>query len=395
MTGLGETKLFAPFKLGSLNLKHRVIMAPLTRVRSPEHIPDENVVEYYQQRASDGGLIITEATHISVMGGNYHGAPGIFTPEQKRAWKKVTDAVHSKGGYIYCQLWHIGRTSHPSLLGGRKPFGPSTLKVNEGKVFFTPTGPQDYVEPQQMTLEDIKNTIDDYVHAAKYAIEAGFDGVEVHGANGYLLDQFICDNINTRTDAYGGSVENRGRLVLEVTDAVIAAVGADKVGVRLSPFSFFQGTATSDIISHYGYVVQNLEKKGLSYVHLVEPRSDLIVSEQEKLDRLFKLARERGVPEDQLKDTLTLKPFRKMLAKTPLISAGEFNDKNSVEPIENGEVDAVVFGRYFISNPDLPERLKNGYPLSHYDRSTFYVPTTKGYTDYPTYEQQKQANGKL
>ncbi|PWW79506.1 FMN-linked oxidoreductase [Tuber magnatum] len=351
--------LFTPLKLGKMDLKHRIIMAPLTRARSPEHIPDENVVEYYKQRASEGGLIITEATNISVMAGNYHDVPGIFTPEQIRAWKKVTDAVHSKGGLIYCQLWHVGRTTHPINLGGRTPLGPSATRLEGSKVTFTREGPKDTVTPKEMTIRDIQDTISDYVHASKCAIAAGFDGVEIHAANGYLLNQFICDNINLRTDTYGGSTENRGRIVLEVVDEVVAAIGSNRVGIRFSPFGFFQGTDTSDIHEHYGYVIERVGRKGLAYVHLIEPRSELTMDGEKKKKKLLAIARAKG-----------------------------FDNTNSEDTVENGEAEGIVFGRYFISNPDIVERLRNGWPLARYDRSTFYVPGAAGYTDYPTHEQE-------
>ncbi|RPA95208.1 FMN-linked oxidoreductase [Choiromyces venosus 120613-1] len=382
-----NSKLFSPLKLGKMDLKHRIIMAPLTRTRSPEHIPDENVVEYYKQRASGGGLIITEATNISVMAGNYHDVPGIFTPEQIRAWKKVTDAVHAKGGFIYCQLWHTGRTTHPINLGGRTPLGPSATKLEGSMVHFTREGPKATVTPKEMTIEEIQDTISDYVHASKCAIAAGFDGVEIHAANGYLLNQFICDNINLRTDTYGGSTENRGRIVLEVVDEVAAAIGANRVGIRFSPFSFFQGTDTSDIHEHYGYVIEKVGQKGLAYVHLIEPRSELTMDVEEKEKRLIAIAKSKGVLDEDVEEYLTLKPFKKLLHGTPMLAAGGFDATNSKATVENGDAEGIVFGRYFISNPDIVDRLRNGWPLAHYDRNTFYRPGPAGYTDYPTYEQ--------
>ncbi|KAA8900171.1 hypothetical protein FN846DRAFT_781932 [Sphaerosporella brunnea] len=385
-SGLAANKLFSPLKIGRYTLKHRVVLAPLTRVRSPEHIPDQKVVDYYAQRASDGGLLISEATHISVMSGNYDNVPGVYTPEQIRAWKKVTDAVHDKGGVIFCQLWHVGRTTAPSCLGGRTPLGPSSNRVEEGMVYFTRGGPVPYVQAQEMTEQDINDTIEDYIHAAKTAIAAGFDGVEVHSANGYLLDQFICDNINKRTDKYGGSVENRARLMLEVVDAVVAAIGADKVGIRFSPFGFFQGTGTSDILGHYGYAIGEVEKRGLAYIHLVEPRSDLLNNDDAKLQKLKEIAKAQGKNEE---DLLSLKPFREIAKTTPMISCGSFDASNAAPPVEEGITDAVAFGRYFISNPDLPERLAKGYPLAGYNRDTFYAHGREGYTDYPTYDGAK------
>jgi N-ethylmaleimide reductase len=281
----------------------------------------------------------------------------------------------------------VGRTTHPENLGGRTPIGPSANKVPDGVVYFTPKGPLPYVEAREMTEEEIDDTISDYVHAAKCAIAAGFDGVEIHAANGYLLDQFICDNINFRTDKYGGSTENRSRLVLEVTDAVVAAIGADRVGIRFSPFGFFQGTSTSDIIAHYGYPISEVNKRGLAYIHLIEPRSDLATSEEEKMKKLGEVVKAHGKADT----ILSLKPFREMASSTPLITCGSFNDTNAVDPVESGDADAVAFGRWFISNPDLPERLAKGYPLTKYDRNTFYSAGPEGYTDYPFHNVQAKA----
>ncbi|KAL7276771.1 hypothetical protein RUND412_000236 [Rhizina undulata] len=357
----GDSKLFSPLQLGAIKMKHRVVLAPLTRVRSPEHIPGEYVAEYYKQRASDRGLLLTKATHISIMGGNFTNVPGIFTPEHVRAWKKVTDAVHSKGGFIVAQLWHIGRASHPDLLGGRPPVAPSANSLVNGKIFLTPKGPLDPVTPHELTIDEIKVTVSDYVHAAKLSIEAGFDGVEIHGAHGYLIDQFICGNVNTRTDQYGGSIENRARFPLEVADAVAAAIGPERTGIRISPFNFLQDTGTSDIIGHYGYVISELDKRGLAYVHLIEPRNNIFGTDEAQIQNLKKIAKARGIPEYEI---MSLKVFRKILKNTPLISAGSFNDKNAFAPVDNGDIDAVAFGRYFSSNPDLAERLRKGLPSS-------------------------------
>ncbi|KAF8451856.1 hypothetical protein BGX38DRAFT_1130622 [Terfezia claveryi] len=364
MTITVPQKLFTPLKLGAIALKHRVIMAPLTRTRSPGGIPNEDVVKYYGQRASDGGLLISEATHISLMGGNYYHVPGIYTPEQIRAWKKVTDAVHKKGGYIFCQLWHVGRTTHPSNLQGLRPVAPSDVKFS-GKVSFTPDGPLDSVTPRPMTIEEIKNTIDDYVHAAKSAIAAGFEGVEIHGANGYLIDQFISSNINTRIDEYGGSVEKRAQFALDVVDAVIKAVGVERTGIRLSPFGFFQDTFTEDPVRDYGYVIEQLEKRRLAYVHLIEIRVDLEKSSPKKLATLIERAKDRGPKAMDVEQRMG-----------------------------SGEIDAAAYGRYFISNPDLPERLKHKKKLNMYDRDTFYAQGPKGYTDYPTWEEKVQGTAK-
>jgi len=361
----------------------------MTRVRSPEHIPGESVAKYYGDRATDG---------------NYYDVPGIYTPEQARAWKEATDAVHAKGGFIYSQLWHVGRATHPDCLGGRLPHAPSANAM-PGTILYTANvqvgheAPPDAPTPKEMTIEDIKNTVDDYVHAAKTAIAAGFDGVEVHSANGYLLDQFLCDNINTRTDKYGGSTENRSRFAVEVVDAVAAAIGSDRVGVRFSPFGVFQGTATSDIFEQYGDVVRKMDSRGLAYVHIIRPRSTFMAvftggfeGQEAQMRKALAAARARGVPEEELSDPgyYGLKPFRKWLRNTPLLAAGNFTAENVDEPYEDGTGDASVFGRYFISNPDLVERLQKGLPLTKYDRSTFYYiegdrASEKGFNDYTSY----------
>ncbi|KAL7276768.1 hypothetical protein RUND412_000233 [Rhizina undulata] len=347
------SKLFSPLQLGALTLKHRVVLAPLTRVRSPEHIPGEYVAEYYKQRASDGGLLISEAINISIMGGNYKNTPGIDTPSMCVPGRRLPMPFIQREDL---SLPNCGITTTPENLGGRTPVGPSATILEGAKV-----------APRALTIEEIKDTVSDFVHAAKCAIEAGFDGVEV-------------------VNQYGGSVENRARFPLEVVDAVAAAVGPERTGFRLSPFGFFQGTNTSDIIRDYGYVVSELEKRGLSFVQLTEPRSDLTGSEEAKVQRLKDQARASGTPED---DVSSLKAFREILKNTPLISTGSFNDKNSFAPVDNGEIDAIAYGRYFISNPDLPERLRKGYPLAPYDRGTFYTQGLEGYIDYPTYEEQQ------
>lgn len=395
MTTIALQKLFTPLKLGTVALKHRVIMAPLTRTRSPGGIPNENVVNYYEQRASDGGLLISEATHISFMGGNYYHVPGIYTPEQIRAWKKVTAAVHKKGGYIFCQLWHVGRTTHSSNLQGLQPVAPSDIKVT-GKIAFTPEGSLDPENPRPMTIEEIKDTIDDYVHAAQSAIAAGFDGVEIHGANGYLIDQFISSNINTRTDEYGGpSIEKRARFALDVVDAVIKAIGAERTGIRLSPFGSFQDTFTEDPVHDYGYVIGQLEKRRLAYVHIIEIRLDLETSSPKKLATLIERAKARGV--QNLDEELGIRPFRKLLTNTPIIGNGTYlhspSDSKALDVeqrLGSGEIDAAAYGRYFISNPDLPERLKHKRELNMYHRDTFYAQGPKGYTDYPTWEEEQR-----
>jgi N-ethylmaleimide reductase len=257
--------------------------------------------------------------------------------------------------------------------------------VEHGKIYFAGYPPRDYVEAQAMTLEDIRDTIEDYVHASKTAMAAGFDGVEIHSANGYLLDQFLCDNINQRTDIYGGSVENRSRLVFEVTDAVCATIGAERVGIRFSPWGLFQGTASSDVVGQYAYVAEQADKRQLAYIHFIEPRTDLVKSPEKKIQQLKAIAEERGVP---LEDVVSMAPIKKAIKNIPILSNGEYNDMNALEPLDKGDADGIVYGRLFISNPDLPKRLKNGWPLTPYDRKTFYTPGPRGYIDYPVFSSR-------
>jgi len=260
--------LFSPVKLGGIALSNRIVMAPLTRNRAGEGgVPQEINVKYYEQRAS-AGLIITEATPISPMGHGYPLLPGIYTDAQIAGWKKVTDAVHAKGGKIVIQLWHVGRISHPSLLNGETPVAPSAIKP-AGKAF-TFQGLVDYVEPRALDASELPGIVADYVQAAKNALQAGFDGVEIHSANGYLLDQFLRDGSNKRTDNYGGSIENRARLLMEVTKAVVSAIGADKVGLRLSPVNPFNDMKDSNPQAVFNYVTEQLNQFNLAYLHVVE-----------------------------------------------------------------------------------------------------------------------------
>jgi len=301
--------------------------------------------------------------------------------------------VHAKGGYIYCQLWHVGRATVPSLLDGHPALSSSDIPI-KGKAL---TG-ADYSDtpPKPMTVEDIAETVKEYAAAAKRAIEAGFDGVEIHGANGYLLDQFLHDNVNVRTDSYGGSIENRFRFPVEVIKAVTAAVGADKTGIRLSPFNYFQDTKDSDPMKHWAYVCEQIASQPaenrVAYVHMVEPRFDEELSETAKLESLGSgktIVKAVGAGASDNAAEFTLIPFSKTLHKAGIkfLAAGSYNRDNAVAPLEAGWLDAVVFGRWFIANPDLPRRLAEGLELNQYDRSTFYgaEPPSHGYTDYPFY----------
>lgn len=362
------TTLFDTLKLGALTLPNRIIMAPLTRMRSrqPGNIPFALNAEYYAQRAS-AGLIISEATQVSQQGQGYPGTPGIHSAEQVEGWKLVTDAVHKVGGRIFLQLWHVGRISHPSHQpDGGLPVAPSAIAAANSGTYTADWEPTPILSPRALELSEIHGIVADFKKGAENAKEAGFDGVEVHGANGYLLDEFLQDGSNKRTDSYGGCIENRARLLLEVTDAAISVFGKDRVGVRLSPYGTFNDMSDSDPVKLFTYVLEELSQRGIAYTHLIEPRvtnpgsSDAVSQETPSTSQLFRKA-----------------------FKGVFISAGGYNADNAKEMVESGSVDAVVFGRYYISNPDLPERIAQGLPLNKYDRATFYGGAEKGYTDYP------------
>ena len=351
--------LFSLVKLGGIELKNRMVMAPLTRNRAGEGgVPHDLNVTYYAQRAS-AGLIITEATPISLMAHGYPALPGIYTKEQVAGWKKVVDAVHEKGGKIVLQLWHVGRISHPSLLNGAVPVAPSAIKP-AGKAF-TYQGLVDYVEPRALEVSELPTIVQDYVHATKCAIAAGFDGVEIHAANGYLLDQFLRDGSNTRTDNYGGSFENRARLLMEVTKAVVDVIDADKVGVRLSPANPFNDMRDSNPQALFEYVVQQLNGFNLAYLHVVEG----------------------GIAGGGTADAFDFVALRKVFKGAYMANLG-YDKARGNAAIASGFADCVAFGVPFIANPDLVARYKADAPLNEADSKTFYGGTEKGYTDYPT-----------
>lgn len=359
-------KLLSPIQLGALALKNRVIMAPLTRMRAAEgDVPGELAAQYYSQRAS-AGLIVSEATQISNLGKGYPATPGIYSDDQVTGWKKVTEAVHAKGGLMVCQLWHVGRISHSSLHPSEGlPVAPSAIAPS-GKVYTATWQLAEYETPRSLTLAEIPALIQNYVHAAKQSMMAGFDGVEVHGANGYLLDQFLHDGSNKRDDQYGGSIENRCRLLLEVLKAVIGVWGSDRVGVRLSPYGTFNDMSDRDTAGLFTYLVDQLNPLGLAYLHLIEPRATMAGGTDK-------------VKEDQPSTSALFRP----IYKNNIIAAGGFDREGAEAFVSNGQADAVAFGRFFISNPDLPERLAMNVPLAPYDRSTFYGGDAKGYVDYP------------
>ena len=364
-----STDLFTPITIGGMPLSHRVVMAPLTRMRAtvPGNAANEMMATYYAQRACRGGLIIAEASQVSEDGRGAPCTPGIHSPEQIAGWKLVSDAVHAEGGKIFLQLWHMGRLSHSSHQpDGGLPIAPSAVAADA--MIMTPNFERvPAPAPRALETAEIPGVIERYVHAARCAMEAGFDGVEIHSANGYLLEQFLQTRTNPRTDAYGGSIENRCRLVLEITRAVCAVWGAERVGIRLSPYGIANDSGEDDPMPLYSYLVRELDTLGLAYLHLIEPRAS--GAGQREVDH-------QGVPS-------AAELFRP-LWRGPLIAAGNFRGDSANAMLAKGDADAIAFGRFFISNPDLPERLRLGAELTPYDRATFYGGGPEGYLDYPT-----------
>lgn len=351
--------LFSEIQIGGYTLNNRIFMAPLTRCRSVEnHLANDLMAEYYAQRAS-AGLIISEATQISPQGIGYPCTPGIHTPEQVQAWKSVTQAVHEKGGRIFLQLWHVGRVSHPSYLGGNLPVAPSALKP-AGEVY-TYEGMKPYETPHALTPPEIGTIVQAYAGGAANAIDAGFDGVEIHGANGYLIDQFLRNGTNKRTDEYGGSIENRSRFLLEVLAAVTAAVGAEKTGLRLSPSGTFNDMTDSDPKTLFTYICDKLNDFNLAYLHIVDALEGDIRHGANVVELSLLREAYNGV----------------------LIACGGYDKARGNAAIGNNLADAVAYGTLFISNPDLPARFEQDADLTEADPSTFYTQDEKGYTDYP------------
>jgi 2,4-dienoyl-CoA reductase-like NADH-dependent reductase (Old Yellow Enzyme family) len=346
------TTLFDPLKVGAFELPNRIIMAPLTRARAGEaRVPNDLMVEYYKQRAS-AGLILTEATSVTPMGVGYADTPGIWSEEQVEGWKKVTDAVHQAGGRIVLQLWHVGRISDPVFLAGELPVAPSAIKPAGHVSLVRPV--KDYETPRALTLEEIPQVVAAYRKGAENAKKAGFDGVEIHGANGYLLDQFLQDKTNQRTDAYGGPIENRARLMLEVTDACIEVWGADRVGMHLAPRRDAHDMGDSTPLETFGYVARELGKRKIAFI----------------------CAREAIGPD-------SLGPQLKEIFGGVYIANEKMSKEAAEELLSAGKADAVAWGVWFIANPDLPARLKQNAPLNEPRPATFYAPTPEGYTDYP------------
>lgn len=351
--------LFSPAQLGAISLKNRIVMAPLTRSRAPKEngVPQPMNVTYYQQRAT-AGLIVTEATPISAMGHGYPFLPGIYTDEQVAGWKKVVDAVHAKGGKMVLQLWHVGRISHPSLLPNHVlPVAPSAIKP-AGQLY-TYDGMVDFVEPRALEASELPALVADYAHATQCALDAGFDGVEIHAANGYLLDQFLRDSTNKRTDNYGGSFENRTRLLIDVIKAVVAVAGSDQVGIRLSPVNPFNDISDSNPQALFNYVVTELNQFNLAYLHVIEGD---VGGKAQAFDFVA---------------------LRKLFKNAYMANLG-YDKARGNAAIASGHADVIAYGVPFIANPDLVERYRADAPLNEANPALFYGGDDKGYTDYPT-----------
>ncbi|WP_338691950.1 alkene reductase [Bradyrhizobium sp. 26S5] len=375
---MSSPSLFSPLKVGPYELKHRVVMAPLTRMRAarPSLAPRPLNAEYYAQRATPGGLLIAEASPVVASGFGNPGVPGIYSEAQIAGWREVVDAVHAKGGLIFLQLWHVGRVSHSSFQpDGALPVAPSAVAILPEFRAMTADGKVvDYETPRALETGEVALMVEAYREGAKNALAAGFDGVEIHGANGYLIEQFLQSRSNLRTDQYGGSIENRVRFLMEVTQAVTEVWGANRVGVRLSPYGIANGSGEADPMPLYSHAIKALDKLGLAYLHFIEPRA----SGTGRADVNW-----QNVP-----SAMVL--YRPMWSGV-LISAGNFVGDSAERALAEGHADAIAFGRYFISNPDLPRRLQRGYPLTPYHRPTFYAGEEKGYTDYPAHDEMAQA----
>jgi N-ethylmaleimide reductase len=363
MNSITEHKIFSPFTIGPASLQHRVVMAPLTRLRSeqPGDVPGPLMAQYYEQRATPDGLIITESAEITPEASAYEGAPGIHSEAQVDGWRKVTEAIHRKGGFVFLQLWHPGRVSHPDLTGVT-PVSASATESSEILVY-TRNGPAPAPRSRALKTEELPGIVELYRTATIRALAAGFDGVEVLAAGGYLLDQFLQNGTNLRTDAYGGSVENRARLLVEVVEAVTELFSPDRVALRLSPSGVFNGISDSNPAVIFDYVAGTLNRFGLAYLHVIEPRV-----------KGGETVREGHPP-------VAAARLRKIF-DGPMIAAGGFDREGAMEILDKGGVDLVAFGRHFIANPDLVERFRLGLPLNRYDRSTFYTPGPSGYIDY-------------
>jgi N-ethylmaleimide reductase len=369
-----QKKLFTPVQVGAITLKHRIVMPAMSRLRAqwPSGVPSDLMLEYYSQRASVGGLMITEATAVSPSARGYRGAPGLYSTEQVTGWSRITDAVHAKGGYMFTQLWHAGRTTHVSITGQE----PVTASVDPAYWedphirVVTPDGLSQPSPHRALKTAEIADILVQYRGAALNAKTAGFDGVELMAANGHLIDQFLQDNSNRRSDRYGGSIENRLRLLIEVVEVLTQVWGAGRVGVRIAPSGTFNGMADSNPRALFHSVAERLNDFSLAYLHVIEPRikgAELVAE---------------GA------DPVAAQELSKVF-QGPLIAAGGFEPATAEATIAHGDSSLIAFGRHFIANPDLPKRIELGLPLNVYDRRTFYGFDARGYTDYPAYEARK------
>jgi len=350
--------ILEPFKSPSLLLRNRIAMAPLTRCRAENNIPSSIHVKYYKQRAT-AGLIISEGAQISPMAVGYPDTPGIHSKAQIEGWKKVTETVHKEGGKIYIQLWHVGSISHPLFLNGNLPLAPSAVQPDG--LSRTKEGKKPHPIPKEMSLDDIRQTLEDFAEGAQNAIEAGFDGVEIHGANGYLINQFLCDSSNKRTDQYGGDIKNRCQFALEVVEAVSQSIGSEKTGIRLSPGGIGHDIMDSNAKKLFEHLINSLNNFDLAYLHLMEPYVNLSHIPNSV----------QGIA----------KHFRPLYNGNLMINNG-FDQQSGNKVIEEGYADMVAYGKLFISNPDLVKRFELNAPLNPWDESTFYSLGEKGYTDY-------------
>jgi N-ethylmaleimide reductase len=355
-------KLLEPYALGALTVPNRIIMAPMTRNRAPTTVPTDLMATYYRQRAS-AGAIITEATQVTPMGQGYPNTPGIHSQEQIGAWRRITDTVHDAGGRILLQLWHVGRISHSSFHNGDAPVAPSVIQP-EGQTFTADGRQVPFETPRALRTEEIATVVEQYRQGAENAQAAGFDGVEIHGANGYLIDQFLQSGTNRRTDRYGGSVENRARFLLKVTDAVTDVWGADRVGVRLSPGGTFNDMHDDDPAATFSYAAEQLEAFNLAYLHVVE---------------------------NELPDGTAVSAFMRDAYDGPLIVAGGYDRASGEQALQEDRADLIGYARYFLANPDLPKRFALDAPLNDWDESTFYGGDAEGYIDYPTLDEAHEA----
>lgn len=372
--------LFDPVKAGALSLSNRIVMAPLTRNRSPNAVPQPVTATYYAQRAS-AGLLITEATAISHQGQGYADVPGLYAPEQLEGWRRVTDAVHAEGGCIVTQLWHVGRISHTSLQpGGGAPVAPSAIRAKAKTYLVGPDGTGSFAdtsEPRALALDEIPGIVADYRRAARAAIDAGFDGVEIHAANGYLIDQFLRAGSNVRTDAYGGTIENRARLLQEVVAAVTQEIGGDRTGIRISPVTPANDAADDQPQALFDYVARVLARFDLAYVHVIEGATGGARDYQQG-DRPFDYAALREA-------------YAAAGGRGAWMVNNGYDGTTAEEAVASGLADLVAFGKAYIANPDLVERLREGGPFNTPDKTTFYGGGEHGYVDYPTLDDIRKA----